>query len=78
MTIEGWYTNKHKPIEEFKTANGYELEAKQIDLLVQAMAVFSPSPGSATPLPTEMPDQLQAALAAAWDKGIAWDKGFSG
>ena len=67
MTIEGWYSNKHKPIEEFQTSNGYELEDKKVQLLVQAMASFTPTPGSGTPLPTEMPDQLQATLAAAWE-----------
>jgi Ca2+-binding RTX toxin-like protein len=67
MTIEGWYSNKHKPIEEIQTANGDELEAKQVALLVQAMAAFTPAPGSGTPLPTEMPQELQATLAAAWE-----------
>lgn len=69
MTIEGWYSNKHKPIEEIKTANSYELEDKKIELLVQAMAAFSPIPGSGDSLPTEMPDQLQPVLAAAWESG---------
>ncbi len=67
MTIEGWYSNKHKPIEEFQTSDGYELEDKQVQLLVQAMAAFTPAPGSGGVLPTEMPDQLQATLAAAWE-----------
>ncbi len=67
LTIEGWYSNKHKPLEEIKTANGYELEDKQVALLVQAMAAFSPVPGSGNPLPTEMPQELQATLAAAWE-----------
>ncbi len=69
MTIEGWYSNKHRPIEEIKTANGYELEDKKIQLLVQAMAAFSPIPGSGNPLPTEMPESLQPVLAAAWEVG---------
>ncbi len=81
MTIEGWYNadphsddcddddhNKDRTIEEFQTSNGYELEDKQVALLVQAMASFTPIPGSGTPLPTEMPDQLQATLAAAWER----------
>ena len=67
MTIEGWYANKHRPIEEIKTANGYELEDKQIELLIQAMASFTPPPGSGGVLPTEMPQELQATLAAAWE-----------
>lgn len=67
MTIEGWYSNHHKPIEEIKTSSGDEIEAKQIELLVQAMATFSPIPGSGNPLPTEMPEQLQPVLAAAWE-----------
>ena len=67
MTIEDWFTTKHKPIEEFQTSNGAELEAKQVALLVQAMAAFTPTPGSGTPLPTEMPNELQAVLAGAWE-----------
>ena len=47
MTVEGWYTNKHKPIEEIQTNNGYELEDKKIELLVQAMASFTPTPAVA-------------------------------
>ncbi|TAM47707.1 MAG: hypothetical protein EPN55_01525, partial [Gammaproteobacteria bacterium] len=67
MTLEGWYTSKHRPIEEIETANGYELEDKQVELLVQAMAAFSPIPGSGNVLPAEMPDSLQPVLAAAWE-----------
>lgn len=67
MTLQGWYDSKHQPIEEIKTSNGYELEDKKIELLVQAMASFTPTPGSGTPLPTEMPNELQATLAAAWE-----------
>lgn len=67
MTIEGWYTDKHRPIEEIETAGGYELEDKQIELLVQAMAAFSPLPGSGNVLPAEMPESLQPVLAAAWE-----------
>lgn len=56
-------------IEEFKTQDGSELEAKQIERLVQAMAAFNPIPGSGNPLPAEMPDALQPVLAAAWEVG---------
>ena len=80
LTFAGWYdANPHsddcddddhdqdRMIDEFQTSNGDELEAKQVQRLVQAMASFTPTPGSGTPLPTEMPDELQATLAAAWD-----------
>ncbi|MEK7592928.1 MAG: calcium-binding protein [Patescibacteria group bacterium] len=67
MTIEGWYSNKHRPIDEFETANGYELDDKKVALLVQAMAGFTATPGSGGMIPTEMPDQLQPVLAAAWE-----------
>ncbi len=67
MTIEGWYSNKHRPIEEFETSSGYELEDKKVALLVQAMASFTATPGSGGVIPTEMPDALQATLAAAWE-----------
>lgn len=67
MTIEDWYSYKYRPIDEFKTSDGYELDDKKVALLVQAMASFTPTPGSGGVLPTEMPDQLQATLAAAWE-----------
>ncbi|TAM45187.1 MAG: calcium-binding protein, partial [Gammaproteobacteria bacterium] len=67
LTFQNWYTAGHKPLEEIRTANGYELEDKQIELLVQAMAAFSPIPGSGNVLPAEMPDSLQPVLAAAWE-----------
>jgi|GEM_PF-884799 len=67
LTFQNWYASEHKPLEEIRTANGYELEDKQIELLVQAMAAFSPIPGSGNVLPAEMPDSLQPVLAAAWE-----------
>ncbi len=67
MTIEGWYSNKHRPIDEFQAGDGYDLDDKKVALLVQAMAAFTPTPGSGGVLPTEMPDELQATLAAAWE-----------
>ncbi|OGI42353.1 MAG: hypothetical protein A2150_08105 [Candidatus Muproteobacteria bacterium RBG_16_64_11] len=42
------------PIETFRTADGDELSARQVGLLVQAMAGFAP-------------DSFDAVLAAAWD-----------
>ncbi len=67
LTFQNWYASEHKPLEEIRTANGYEIEDKQIELLVQAMAAFSPAPGSGNVLPTEMPESLQPVLAAAWE-----------
>ncbi len=67
MTIEGWYTNKNRPIETIQTSDGQDLTAKKIDLLVQAMAGFSPASGSGDILPTEMPQRLEPVLAAAWE-----------
>jgi len=69
LTFQNWYASEHKPLEEIRTANGYELEDKKIELLVQAMAAFSPLPGSGNVLPTEMPESLQPVLAAAWESG---------
>ena len=69
MTLEGWYNAKHKPIEEFQTADGSELEGKQIERLVQAMAQFAPSLSADGTLPTDQQQELNAVIAAAWESG---------
>jgi len=80
LTIEDWYSlttdpvnaEEHHddddfPIEEFETANGNELEAKQVDLLVQAMAAFSPQAASDGLLSPEAQAGIDAAIATAWE-----------
>ncbi|MEK6770996.1 MAG: calcium-binding protein, partial [Pseudomonadota bacterium] len=69
MTIEDWYNLERKPIEEFETADGSELEGKQIERLVQAMAQFAPSLSADGTLPTDQQQELNAVIAAAWERG---------
>ena len=76
MTIEGWYTefdygHHHKDfiVEEFETSDGAELEAKRVELLVQAMAAFSPTPSGDLTLTPEQQDQLNTTLVSAWEVG---------
>jgi hypothetical protein len=63
------YLDKRNQIDEFRTAGGCELEAKQVEQLRQAMAAFTPpvSSGHAS-LPPAMPAALDPVLAAAWEK----------
>ncbi len=67
LIVRDWYSAQHALVDTFKTADGSTLLATQVELLVQAMASFSPTPGSGQLLPTEMPEQLQPVLAAAWE-----------
>ena len=69
MTLEGWYDSKHKPIEEFQTADGSELEGQQIERLVQAMAQFAPSLSADGTLPADQQQELNAVIAATWERG---------
>jgi len=77
MTIEDWYTppaanddhDKDFIVEEFKTSNGAELDAKRIELLVQAMASFNPTPAGNLTLTPEQQNQLNTSIAAAWEVG---------
>jgi Ca2+-binding RTX toxin-like protein len=68
LVLKDWYAGNHA-VQTFQTADGDTLLDTQVALLVQAMASFSPAPGSGNPLPTEMPNELQATLAAAWEAG---------
>ena len=81
LTIEDWYspdtsTSNHKgryhdnddfPIEEFETATGYELEAEKVQILVQAMAAFSPQAASDGSLSPDAKAGIDAAIASAWE-----------
>jgi len=68
ITIEDWYTDKKHRVDEFRTADGSELEAKRVEQLRQAMAAFSPPMLTAEmTLPPDVQQQLAPALAAAWE-----------
>ncbi len=68
LTITDWYDDKRNRVDEFRTADGFELEAKQVDQLRQAMAALAPPTlGSDLSLPPELSNQLAPELAAAWD-----------
>lgn len=75
LTIEDWYAvsadPKHKhddfPIEEFETLSGYELEGEKVEILVQAMAAFSPQAASDGSLSAEEQAGIDAAVVMAWE-----------
>ena len=68
ITFEDWYRGDKFRIGELHTDAGAELAARQVDLLVQAMAAFVTNSGSDS-LPPEMPEDLNAVITAAWDMG---------
>jgi len=70
INIVDWYADKKNHVEEFKTANGDELDEKCVEQLRQAMAAFAPPALSADmTLPSDIQRQLAPALAAAWEHG---------
>ncbi|MFV1997293.1 MAG: calcium-binding protein, partial [Acidiferrobacterales bacterium] len=80
LTVEDWYPlttdtmnpeDRHNdddfPIEEFETSNGYELEAEKVEILVQAMAAFSPETASDGSLSPEAQAGIDIAIGSAWE-----------
>src|SRR3989442_1392033 len=70
LAITDWYADKKNHVEEFKTANGDELDEKRVEQLRQAMAAFAPPALSADmTLSSNIQHQLASPLAAAWEHG---------
>ena len=70
INIVDWYADKKSHVDEFKTANGDELDEKRVEQLRQAMAAFAPPALSADmTLPRDIQNQLAQTLAAAWEHG---------
>ena len=70
INIVDWYADKKNHVDEFKTANGDELDEKRVEQLRQAMAAFAPPALSADmTLPRDIQNQLAQTLAAAWEHG---------
>jgi Ca2+-binding RTX toxin-like protein len=68
LTITDWYSSRFNQVDEFRTAGGASLDAKNVDQLVQAMSSFAPPLlGADMSLPTTIDTQLSPIIAAAWD-----------
>ncbi|HYD04256.1 MAG TPA: calcium-binding protein [Reyranella sp.] len=66
VTVSGWYASANNRITDIGAGDDYTATAAGIDLLVQAMAAFSPPPLGQTTLPAPLAADLAPALAANW------------
>jgi hypothetical protein len=66
VTIANWYGSTAHQIERLESADGRSLSNTAVDQLVAAMAGFSPTDGADGLAPGVVPEELQPALAAAW------------
>jgi Ca2+-binding RTX toxin-like protein len=66
-TINNWYSGSAYHIEQFRTADGKVLLDSQVDVLVSAMAAFSPPPAGQTTLAPDYQTALAPVLAASWN-----------
>ncbi len=69
VTFANWYADDSDKIDEFIAGDGSALLANEVDLLVSAMAAFSPSTGPGSPgvQPDELPSTVQIAVDATWE-----------
>ncbi|MGH8608084.1 MAG: calcium-binding protein, partial [Gammaproteobacteria bacterium] len=67
ITIQKWYSGSEDRVEEFHTTDGSVLYESQVQQLVQAMAAFNPPAAGESELSPPMREQLEPALAAAWE-----------
>ncbi len=68
FTIQDWYAAPAARIEEFKASNGGELERRQVDRLIQAMATFSADSGmNWGQAIQDKPQDVQHILAQYWE-----------
>lgn len=72
ITFEEWYDDDDSRIREFQTDSGAELDARKVDLLVQAMAAFSEQSGLSWEQGVqERPEEVNQILAVHWESGTA-------
>jgi hypothetical protein len=66
IRVQNWYSNSAAVADILRTADGKELTEARVQALVSAMAAFSPPTGSDPNIPPDTRQQLDTALAAAW------------
>jgi hypothetical protein len=66
IRVQNWYSNTAAKVDAFRTTDGKELTEIRVQALVSAMAAFAPPSGSDPSMPPDTRQQLDSALAAAW------------
>ena len=70
LVINNWYSDDSYHVEKFELTNGYTLLDSQVDLLVNAMAVFDPPAPGQLDLTVDVQDDLNPVLAVAWQSSV--------
>lgn len=66
MIIQNWYSGAQYHVEQFKSGDGKVLLDTQVDVLVNAMAVYTPPALGQTILPQNYQDTLAPVITANW------------
>ena len=66
LTLKSWYSGSAYHVEQFRTADNRVLLDSKVELLVQAMAAFSPPAAGQTSLPASYQETLEPLIAANW------------
>jgi hypothetical protein len=70
LVINNWYSDDSYHVEKFVLTNGYTLLDSQVDLLVNAMALFDPPASGQLDLSVDVQDNLNPVLAVAWQSSV--------
>jgi Ca2+-binding RTX toxin-like protein len=70
VTIEGWYADAGRRIEEIEAGDGRVLLADDVDRLVAAMAVFDVTAAAELSVPLGSVPVLAPVIAAAWQPAV--------
>lgn len=69
VTIEDWFVNSAKQVDEFRTSDGsMVLEANEVEQLRAAMATFNPPPLGQLTLSQEIREALEPTIASTWSQ----------
>lgn len=66
ITVAGWFASTGNQFGQISAGDSFTATAAAVDLLVQAMAAFSPPPLGQTTLPADLANSLAPTLAANW------------
>jgi serralysin len=66
ITVAGWFASIDNQFGQISAGDSFTATAAAVDLLVQAMAAFTPPPLGQTTLPADLANSLAPTLATNW------------
>ena len=66
ITVAGWFASTDNQFGQISAGDSFTATAAAVDLLVQAMAAFTPPPLGQTTLPADLTNSLAPTLAINW------------